>query len=827
MKCKLWLALLPAVCLCGQICPARAQQSLRVNTSKTAPELNQSVPCARGNTAATGRIAGVFKDQSGAVVPGVKIEALHIASGAKRSLVTDSQGQFVFNGLPVGRYQVTAIASGFEIIVLHDISVSACGDTTVNIVLKIAPARIVVEVNAPEIGAGAATSHRLNENDRAQSRNAAELLGNTPGVSLRENGQLASIPFLHGLGDERAKLVVDGMTLSSACPNHMNPPFSYISPSHAAEVTVMAGITPVSLGGDSIAGTVSVDSQPPVFAGPGERLHAETASSGFYRSNGEEYGGGFSEWVAGRNLGIGYSGSWTTNNDYTDGGGHKVTSTYAQTTDHSVTLAAQGAGNLLVLEGSLHHTPYEGFVNAQMDLVRNYAESLNLHYRRNIDRGMLDARVYWQGSWHSMNIGRDKSTFPMPMSMPMNTHGRDLGYSVKVEFPLSARHTLRAGSELHRFVLDDIWPAVAGTAPYMGPNAFVSVNDGRRIRLGWFAEAASKWNQQWTTLFGLRNDTVWSNAGPVEGYSSIYSADADAFNAQNHAHADVDLDATALARYERNASSAFEFGYARKTRAPNLYERYAWSTNWMASGMIGWFGDGNYYVGNVALKPEIAHTVSGTATWRDRTRSQWEIKFTLYTTFIQNYVDVDTLATTTSIPMPTTPYNGMSTFAQLRFANHNARIFGGDLSGNGSLWSNARFGQGKISGVGGWLHGERLDTQTGLYQMMPLNLRVTFDEELKGFAAGAGIQAVDHKSNVDPHRFEQVTPGYALFNLHANYQRNHLQANAAVDNLLNKNYELPLGGVNFDDYAASGWMSKIKPLTGRGRSFYVGLSARF
>jgi iron complex outermembrane receptor protein len=243
--------------------------------------------------------------------------------------------------------------------------------------------------------------------------------------------------------------------------------------------------------------------------------------------------------------------------------------------------------------------------------------------------------------------------------------------------------------------------------------------------------------------------------------------------------------------------------------------------------MIGWFGDGNYYVGNVALKPEIAHTVSGTATWQDRPRKKWELKLTPYMTYIQSYMDVDTLATTTSIPMPTAPYNGMSTFAQLRFANHNARIYGGDFSGSNALWSNARFGQGKISSVAGWLHGERLDTQTGLYQMMPLNVRVAFDEELKGFAAGVGVQAVDRKSNVDPHRFEQVTPGYALFNLHASYQRNHLQANATVDNLLNKNYELPLGGVNFDDFMASGWMSQIKPLTGRGRSFYVGLSARF
>ena len=412
----------------------------------------------------------------------------------------------------------------------------------------------------------------------------------------------------------------------------------------------------------------------------------------------------------------------------------------------------------------------------------------------------------------------DKSTFPMPMLMPMNTHGRDLGYSVKLDLPLTDRHTIRLGNELHRFVLDDRWPAVPGTAPMMGPNTFVNINDGRRIRLGTFAEIASKWNAQWTTLFGLRNDTVWTNAGPVQGYSDMYAMDADAFNALNRAHTDPDLDATALARYEPSAASAFEFGYARKTRAPNLYERYAWSANMMASGMIGWFGDGNYYVGSVGLKPEIAHTVSGTASWRGGARNAWEIKVTPYETHIQDYVDVDTMSTVTY---------GMSTFAQLQFANHNASIYGGDLSGNAALWNNSSFGLGKIGGVAGWLHGERLDTQTPLYQMMPLNARIAFDEELKGFTAGVGVQAVDRKSNVDPHRFEQPTPGYALLNLHAAYRLGHLQASAAADNLLNKDYELPLGGVNFDDFMASGWMSQIKPLTGRGRSFYASLTARF
>ena len=86
---------------------------------------------------------------------------------------------------------------------------------------------------------------------------------------------------------------------------------------------------------------------------------------------------------------------------------------------------------------------------------------------------------------------------------------------------------------------------------------------------------------------------------------------------------------------------------------------------------------------------------------------------------------------------------------------------------------------------------------------------------------------MDRKSDVDPLRFEQRTPGYALLNINAGYQWGHLRINAGGNNLLNRYYYLPLGGVNFDDFQASGWMSQIRPLTGPGRSFYISLSVPF
>ena len=802
MRCKWWTAILAAACLCWQAMPMPAQQ---------APGTGEAI-------AGTGSVGGVLKDQSGAVIVGAKVELRGAVSELSRILLTDQQGHFVFNSLPAGHYRLTVTAAGFAAEIIRDLSVHAGSVEAANLTLKVEPTKAYVEVNGQSASSIAASSRKVDANEQGASRNTAEIVAEAPGVSLRANGQLASIPMLHGLGDERTKVVVDGMTVASSCPNHMNPPLSYIAPAQASQVTVMAGITPVSLGGDSLGGTVSIESRLPVFAEPGGQLHEEGSSTGFYRSNGNNYGGSLTEWVASRNLGIGYTGFWTTNDNYTDGAGHKVTSTYAQSTDHTMTLAAQGAGNLVVLQASLHHTPYEGFVSAQMDMVRNYADSLNLRYRRGIGAGTLDAHVFWQNTFHAMNIGHDKSIFPMPMSMPMNTHGRDLGYTLRYELPFSARHILRIGNELHRFILDDTWPAVPGTAPMMGPNTFVDINDGRRIRLGTYLEVASKWTPQWSTLLGVRNDTIWTNAGNVQGYSSMYSMDANAFNAANRAHTAPDIDLTAVARYEPSASGTYEFGYARKSLAPNLYERYAWSTNWMASGMIGWFGDGNYYVGNLGLKPEVANTVSGTADWRGHAPRAWELKATPYLTYVEDYIDVNTLATT---------MYGMSTFAQLQFANHDARIYGGDLSGNVSLWESDGAGRGRLLGVVGCVHGTRLDTGSGLYQMMPLNARLAFEEELKGFTAGVGAQAVDRKSRLDPNRLEQATPGYALFDVQAGFRRGFLQANAKVENLLNRDYELPLGGVNFDEFMASGWMNQIKPLNGRGRSVLFNVTGSF
>ncbi|MEJ5156524.1 hypothetical protein WH240_15485 [Gluconobacter wancherniae] len=73
-------------------------------------------------------------------------------------------------------------------------------------------------------------------------------------------------------------------------------------------------------------------------------------------------------------------------------------------------------------------------------------------------------------------------------------------------------------------------------------------------------------------------------------------------------------------------------------------------------------------------------------------------------------------------------------------------------------------------------------------------------------------------------RNEPRTPGYALMGLGGSYRWKAFTLNASIENLLNQNYYLPLGGLSLGDYAAGGILG---PLQGMGRSFNLSLTAAF
>lgn len=768
---------------------------------------------------ADARVHGVVHDQSGAVVPGAVVLLLDTATRQTISAVTNARGEFEVAGLSAGSYELSASAAGFDTS-REPMQLADTSDQSVAVTLRVAPQHASVDVT------GRLTPSAVRVEDaRPRTNDTASLLDGLPGVSLAGNGGVSSIPSLHGLADDRVKLIINGMTLAPACSGHMNPPLSYFDPASLASIKVMAGITPVSSGGDSLAGSVIVESARPQFASTGVAVHG--AVSAYARTNGNTTGGNASFSAATEHLRISYVGSTVDAENYSAGGGQMVKSTFYTTTNHAVQLAMTGGAQALTADFSVQRIPEQGFANARMDMTRNDAAAGSLRYERTTGWGRVDARGYLEKTNHQMNVLRDK----VPgMNMPMDTRGANTGYSVAVDRRVGRNDIVHLGTDLHRFTLDDWWPPVMMMVGSMGPDTLQNVNNGRRTRVGTFGEWESR-RGAWTTLLGLRSDVVSMNTDNVTGYnmattttgSAAYYADAVEFNARDRARRDANLDATALARTSPTPQTSFEFGYARKTRSPSLYERYLWvKRSNMSVQMNGWFGDGNGYTGNLDLRPEVGHTLSGTASWHSEGNRDREITATPYVTRVNDFVDVDRCAVIAGSNGCTAAKLAATTgFVNLQFANHDARLYGIDLAGHAPLGGSEKTGNFVITGVVNYVRGRILDTRDNVYRLMPLDARLTVEHRLRNWSSAVMFQGVGAKNAVQAARNELATSGYALVNVRTGYQFRALRLDLGVDNLADRRYVLPMGGRYWigDTTGASG-------VPGMGRSIYIGFTAK-
>ena len=685
---------------------------------------------------------------------------------------------------------------------------------------------------------------------RPASSDSAQLLRNLPGVSLSGAGGVSSLPSVHGLADDRLRIQVDGMDLISACGNHMNPPLSYIDPTRVGSVRLFAGITPVSVGGDSIGATIQVESAPPTFAAPGEPARISGEAGAFWRSNGDALGAHLAASYAAEQFSLRYDGSTAQADNYKAARGFKnagpaasdkptqwlgsdeVGSSSYKTRNHALTMAWRGSTDLVELRLGLQDIPYQNYPNQRMDMTRNDSRQFNLRYQGQFGWGRLHARAYHENTRHAMNFGADKQFWYGPAGnvpgMPMDTEGRTSGVQLRGDVELSERDTLRVGVLAQRYRLDDWWLPSGGG---MAPNTFWNIRDGQRDRLEAFAEWEARWSPQWLTQIGLRAGQVRMDSGAVQGYNSGYAAEANAFNARDRQRTDHNLDFTALARYTHNDQASYEFGFAHKTRSPNLYERYTWSTGGMAMRMINLVGDGNGYVGNPDLRPEVANTLSATADWHDTTGERWGVKLTPYVTRVNDYIGAERCTGGLGAMTSCTAANAGATqgFVYLRFANQDVRLHGLDLSGFSRLGDSAAWGRFTLHGMLGYVRGKDRRTGDRLYAIMPLNARLALAHDQGGWSSMAELLMVGAKKHVSDLRNEVPTAGYALLNLRTSYEWQAWRLDLGVDNVFNRFYQHPQGGAYLGQGAtmagtAVPWGVSVP---GMGRSFYLGATVKF
>lgn len=733
--------------------------------------------------------------------------------------------------------------------------------------LAAAPTLDAVVVRGEPVAAGAArVDGAALDALRYRSNDTARLLEDVPGASVYSAGGISSLPVLRGLADERLRIQVDGMDLAAACPNHMNPVLSYIDPSRVERIDVFAGITPVSVGGDSLGGTVQVKSKPPAFAGPDEGLRATGALGGFYRSNGDARDYHLNATLAGENLALAYTESGSRSDNYEAAGPFKLpglwqslsakpiapdevaSSAYRGARNRALDLAAQHEDWLFELGVSEQALDYSGFPNQRMDMVSSHPDPadptvpgsylldkddpanvnrlVNLRATGGFDWGTLEAQLFRQRVDHRMDMLEDRF---MNMMMPMSSRATTLGGALKAELPLTGRDTLRVGSEFQRYRLDDWWPPIGGPLPgAMCCVDFQNIQDGERERLGVFGEWEARWTPAWRTQAGLRVDRVQTDAGPVQGYSSgSYQTDANRFNARDRSQTDVNWDWTLLARYAPTSTRAYEFGVARKSRAPGLYERYPWSTFAMAALMNNFVGDGNGYIGNPDLKPEVAHTVSASAEWKAARPEAWGVKASAYATWIEDYIDARRCGP--PVCATTTYLTATNAYVLLQYANQSARLLGFDVSGHLHLGRSAALGDWTATALVNVIRGENRSTGDNLYHMMPANAKLALVHRLGRWTTTAEVQGVAAKDKFSQVRNEVRTPGYAVFNLKSSVDWKPVRIDFEIENLTDSFYLLPLGGAYLGQGNAmtTNGVPWGMSLPGRGRSFNVAVNMTF
>jgi iron complex outermembrane receptor protein len=682
----------------------------------------------------------------------------------------------------------------------------------------------------------------VSENEKIMSNDTGKLIDNFLGGNSIHNGGFSSLPMIQGLSDDRIKIKIDGMDLIASCANHMNAPLSYSDPVNIKNISVLAGLSAVDQGGDNIGGVIKIDTVKPIFSVDENQIFSGQFGTK-YKSNNKTISANISLNTADQDTALSYFGSYVKAENYYAGGTFKdaglaasdrgwldsdeVGSTAYKNQNHQVSFSKVIDNEIYQVIAAYHDSPYENFDNQRMDSVGNKNYQLNLSQKGEYEWGKLTSRIYVDDTNHKHNFGPDKQYTYNNMSgqsygMPMEADGITAGLAVDTEIFLNDQDTLKVGSEIQYYQLDDTWASNSGEGMMTG-NAFLNINNGKRNRFDIYGQLDSLWTENWITSLGARLGIVQTDSDDVHGYNQTNNmgsnqlADSDTFNASKRKKTDENIDISLLTRYNMEEDSSIELGYSMKTRSPNLYQRYTWSTWTMAANMNNLYGDGNGYVGNIDLEPETAHKIGLVLNHQDDNKN-WRIKINPYYTYISDYIDANVIA------------NRGDGYRNLKFDNQTATIYGLDVGADMHLFRTLNFGNFNLLSKFNYQKGRNTDADTDLYNMMPPNLTLAINQNVGSWNNSLSMLLVDKKDNVNSTRQERETAGFTKFDFVTSYQWESVSIIGEVENILDKSYADPLGG----EYLGQGatMSTGITRANGTqvyamGRSFNVALSYSF
>ena len=196
-------------------------------------------------------ISGVVRDTSGAVLPGVTVEASSPALIEKvRSVVTDESGQYRIVDLRPGTYSVTATLPGFTTVKRDGVELQGTATVTIPLEMRVGGLEETITVSGESPVVDVQNTRRETVLDAEvvaalpAARAAGSLLNATPGLTVDNNG-LAATPTMtffsaRGGATNEGRMQINGMTVAAAFNGGGVSSLSYDT-SNVEEVSVLVG----------------------------------------------------------------------------------------------------------------------------------------------------------------------------------------------------------------------------------------------------------------------------------------------------------------------------------------------------------------------------------------------------------------------------------------------------------------------------------------------------------------------------------------------------------------------------------------------------------
>jgi hypothetical protein len=180
--------------------------------------------CGRSQTQLA-TLSGTVTDPSGAVVPGVSVTIVGQGTGLKRSVLTDTAGEYRFAGLPTGDYSLRIEKTGFQSQIRVGIELTSAAEVTINSQLAIGVMSEQTTVNANASGIDSTTStvsglvaEQSLANLPLNNQDLFSAVALEPGVapdpgsapSLLSSGKTAQVS-INGVRPGMTNVLIDGM----------------------------------------------------------------------------------------------------------------------------------------------------------------------------------------------------------------------------------------------------------------------------------------------------------------------------------------------------------------------------------------------------------------------------------------------------------------------------------------------------------------------------------------------------------------------------------------------------------------------------------------